>query len=223
VVDFTTKTENEIYDILTQSDGNTCGRFTTFQLQHPIRKTEINNGWFNWRAIAASLAALLAFEETEAQQSKMNDTISLPVVNVEGVRYKELQNVVQGGVGFVKPLPEITKGISGKVIDAKTKEPLCSANVYCKDDRTIGTVTDASGGFILLVDSVANKNDIIVVQSLGYATYEIPVAEFYKNGAAITMEISMAEAIMGLSVVELPSTIYGKLKKAHRLSKRRKK
>lgn len=315
VVDFTSKTENEIYYILTQSDGNTCGRFTSFQLQNPIRKTEVNNGWFNWRAIAASLAALVAFEETtkasgntqkvsisietapvkyngaeEGPEDEINGVVldaethvpipyadlvwrddrsavstdfegrfilvdpdhhknSLVVVRAIGYysleidvnnlkdghaillykkeHMKDIISIASGKVAINKvdmsSERSAPKVITGRVLDAKTKEPLYSASVYCKNDRTIGAVTDASGGFTLQVDSVAHKSDIIVVQYLGYSTYEIPIAEFYKNGAAITMEISMAEAIMGLSVVELPSTIYGKLKKTHRLSKRRQK
>jgi len=199
VIDFTTKTENEIYDILTQSDGNTCGRFTSFQLQQPIRKTEVNNGWFNWRAIAASLAALVAFEETQAQQNhknKKHDIVCLPEIKIHGARTLKSEDMVQGGVSIVSPTPEISKGISGKVIDAQTKEPLYMAEVFIRASGT-NVFTDTAGQFALIADPDAHKNDTIVVQYIGYETHEIPVAEFLKNNNKV-LEIKLEYRWMGL-------------------------
>src|SRR5438552_3588242 len=66
VIDFSNKTENEIYGILTAAGGKVCGRFTNFQLQQPVRKTEIKNGFVNWRAIAASVVAFFSFNKISA-------------------------------------------------------------------------------------------------------------------------------------------------------------
>lgn len=196
VIDFTIKTENEIYDILTQSDGNTCGRFTSFQLQQPIRKTEVNNGWFNWRAIAASMAALVAFEETQAQHNKENDTICLPKAKIDYITSNEFKDIVQGRVGPIEPSQKNTKVLSGKVIDSLSKEPLYMVPVYLKSSRA-SAFTDESGLFHLSADPKTYKNDTIVVQYIGYETHEIPVAEFLKNNNKV-LEIKLEYRWMGL-------------------------
>ncbi|MDB5281859.1 MAG: hypothetical protein JWO06_934 [Bacteroidota bacterium] len=76
VIDFTTKTENEIYETLVNSNGTTCGRFHLHQIQRPVRKTELNNSLFNWKAIAASLATLISAQQTFADSVSPSDTAS---------------------------------------------------------------------------------------------------------------------------------------------------
>jgi hypothetical protein len=59
VIDFSNKTENEIYDILTKTKDAICGRVTPFQLTRPVYKTEVANGRGNWRVLAVTALGVL--------------------------------------------------------------------------------------------------------------------------------------------------------------------
>jgi hypothetical protein len=166
VVDFTTKTENEIYDILTQSDGNTCGRFTTFQLQYPIRKTEINNGWFNWRAIAASLAALVAFEETARASGNKEKCIVIEAPQVEVVS----ENL---------PEEETEDVIRGVVVDRKTYDRVPLALLIWQDDST--TIETNLDGEFAIANIASHKNPLLFVKAIGYETEVIDVNSLRRN------------------------------------------
>jgi hypothetical protein len=58
--------------------------------------------------------------------------------------------------------------VSGKIIDAKTNQPIPFASVYLQTKST-GTVSNAAGEFVLKIPEVS-PGDIVVVSSVGYKT-----------------------------------------------------
>ncbi|MGV8093174.1 MAG: TonB-dependent receptor [Mangrovibacterium sp.] len=54
--------------------------------------------------------------------------------------------------------------VSGRVVDAKTNEPLIGATVWVKES-TVGTITDVEGNFTIKVD---NENAILAASFIGY-------------------------------------------------------
>ncbi|MCX7550586.1 carboxypeptidase-like regulatory domain-containing protein [Xanthomarina sp. F2636L] len=66
--------------------------------------------------------------------------------------------------------------LKNSVLDAETFLPLESASVYVKN-TTIGTITNADGKFVLVVPDRYNL-DTLVVSSIGFKSYKIPVNEF---------------------------------------------
>ena len=66
--------------------------------------------------------------------------------------------------------------LKNSVLDAETFLPLESASVYVKN-TTIGTITNADGKFVLMVPE-KYKSDTLVVSSIGFKSYKIPVNEF---------------------------------------------
>ncbi len=182
VIDFTTKTENEIYDILTQSDGNTCGRFTSFQLQQPIRKTEVNNGWFNWRAIAASLAALVAFEET-ARASGKAEKVSVTVEALTAI-----SNRGETGTG---------DEINGMVLDAENHEPIPDAYLIWQDDSSVVS-TDLEGRFTLL-DTGGHTSNLLTIKAFGFDWLTIDVNSLRNNQAVFLHRKQYADSIVTLT------------------------
>ncbi len=157
VIDFTRKTENEIYDIVTQSGTNLCGRFTQFQLEQPVRKTEIKNGILNWRAIAASLATLATvadIKEAKAQIVLKEAPALCPVKT---------------------PFDTADHRIQGIVIDEETKEPLIGATVWLKNAK-LGVATDEAGKFCFNLNVAEHRNDIIEIRYLAHDTQSFAVA-----------------------------------------------
>lgn len=63
--------------------------------------------------------------------------------------------------------------ISGRAIDAETKEPLPFASVGIKG-KSIGTITNLQGEFDFHI-AQEYQNEILVISMLGYANYEAPV------------------------------------------------
>lgn len=201
VTDFTNKTENEIYNIVTGSQEQLCGKFTVFQLQQPVRKTELRNGFLNWRAIAASLAAFFSFNKIYATGNDL-DTIPKKICAINTgpkvvITSPRNINTTQVVLGQLVAQP-VNKRVTGKVIEADSKEPIAYANVYLKKAR-LGATTDENGNFVLAIDPVMYKEDTLVVTYIGYLSKEFPLTLF---DTAKPIELQMREVqIMGMMVV----------------------
>ncbi|PNQ73701.1 hypothetical protein C1T31_05035 [Hanstruepera neustonica] len=66
--------------------------------------------------------------------------------------------------------------LKNTVLDGETFMPLESANVYVQN-TTIGTITNTDGKFVLVVPNKHLK-DTLVISSIGFKSYKIPVGEF---------------------------------------------
>jgi hypothetical protein len=170
VIDLTAKTENEIYELVTQHNGEMCARLTKQQLNTPIRKSELVNGWFNWRAIAASLGALLAVEKAQAGTS---DSTTVTVFD------HTRANITEPDTIQVKP-----NTITGIVVEDETNQPIYSANVVIKG-TTIGAVTDIEGVFNI-ENANLYKDKILVIRSVGRKEAEVAVNQFL-SGSTIRL------------------------------------
>jgi hypothetical protein len=151
VIDFTRKTENEIYDLVTQPGAQLCGRFTQFQLQQPVRKTEVKNGLFNWRAIAASVAGLLALGKQanagDLETKPKADTTFAAKTDTAFVAKNDLQVNIEApkttlrcvesvGMFTTTVITDTTQHrLKGRVIDGNDKEGLPVASVILKRSR----------------------------------------------------------------------------------------
>lgn len=89
--------------------------------------------------------------------------------------------------------------ITGKVTDFMTFEPVDNASVYIKN-TTVGTITNVDGRFALRIPK-AKTGDTLVVSSIGFISYEIPVSDF-KNGTDIYLEEDIASLEEVLLVAE---------------------
>ncbi|MCC1484121.1 carboxypeptidase-like regulatory domain-containing protein [Winogradskyella immobilis] len=79
--------------------------------------------------------------------------------------------------------------LKSKVIDSVLQYPIENASVYIKN-TTKGTVTNSDGKFQLLVPQTLAK-DTLVISSIGYKSYKIPVEEF-DNTVTIFLEEDIA-------------------------------
>ncbi|MFO8235932.1 MAG: carboxypeptidase-like regulatory domain-containing protein [Bacteroidales bacterium] len=76
--------------------------------------------------------------------------------------------------------------IEGQIFDKKNKKPLPYCNIGLKG-KSMGTVTNASGDFILKLPA-ENYNDTIVVSYLGYKNKSIPVEQLSETQEPIYLE-----------------------------------
>lgn len=85
--------------------------------------------------------------------------------------------------------------VSGKILDAESKEPLSGASVYCQN-TTVGTTTNKQGEFSLQLKSGGYE---LIVSYTGYQTRQIQISHSDLNLADIELareEKSMEEVII---------------------------
>ncbi len=100
---------------------------------------------------------------------------------------------------FIDPAKEKIE-LKNAVIDFSTDSPIESASVYVKN-TTIGTITNADGKFVIQVPN-ENIKDTLVISSIGYSTFKIPI-EYYDAELPIYLD----EEVASLDEVILVGTI----------------
>lgn len=87
--------------------------------------------------------------------------------------------------------------VSGKVIDAKTSQPMAGASVFCQN-TTIGTISKADGTFYM---KLANGGYDMVVSYTGYETRVIRIGKDNKQNDSMIVEMKEEEKSLGEAVV----------------------
>ena len=100
--------------------------------------------------------------------------------------FKKLTQLLTLSIFFIGFIGFSQTEIKNKVLDTLDAFPIGSASVYIKN-TTIGTVTNIDGNFILQVPK-KHVNDTLIVSSIGYSTYKIPINEFDKTKAIYLKE-----------------------------------
>ena len=92
--------------------------------------------------------------------------------------------------------------VKGKIVDAKTKEPLPYVNIVIKENATIvsGAITDEKGNFS--VDKLAPKKYTLEVQFIGYKTQSKP-ADLSENKSLQLGTIALEEEATQLNEVQV--------------------
>src|SRR5690606_36560614 len=81
------------------------------------------------------------------------------------------------------------KELKNKIVDFGTLLPIESASIYIQN-TTVGTVSNADGKFVLVVPETFEK-DTLIISSIGYKSFKVPVDEF-DNSEEIYLEEDIA-------------------------------
>ncbi|WP_435137807.1 carboxypeptidase-like regulatory domain-containing protein [Formosa sp. A9] len=79
--------------------------------------------------------------------------------------------------------------LKNQILDFNTMLPVESASIYIKNTTT-GTISNADGKFVLVVPNEF-KTDTLVVSSIGYKSFKLPISEF-DNSEIIYLEEEVA-------------------------------
>ncbi|WP_298897379.1 carboxypeptidase-like regulatory domain-containing protein [uncultured Psychroserpens sp.] len=79
--------------------------------------------------------------------------------------------------------------VKNKIVDFTTLLPIESASIYVKN-TTIGTVSNSDGKFLLQVPQEFEK-DTLIISSIGYKSFKVPVNEF-DNSVDVYLEEDVA-------------------------------
>lgn len=100
--------------------------------------------------------------------------------------------------------------ISGKVVDKETTEPLVFASIGIQG-KTIGTISNLQGDFDFHIP-VEMRNDILVIQMLGYKTFEAPAWTLIENNnrtialeksTTVLQDVIIRDSLLGGDVLRI--------------------
>ena len=89
--------------------------------------------------------------------------------------------------------------ITGKVVDAETKEALPFASVFITG-KTVGVVSNVQGEFDFHI-SADMRNDILAVSMIGYKTFEAPVWSLLNDSKPAVIELQTMAVLLDEVVV----------------------
>ncbi|MCW5909309.1 MAG: carboxypeptidase-like regulatory domain-containing protein [Chitinophagales bacterium] len=209
VIDFTGKTQTEIYEMLNSATQPMCGRFYNFQIAEPVYKTYVSKSFLNWRAIAASVGTFFSFVKLSASDNqimpKIETTTLAGSLNLTQQITPDLEKRVDYTVLAGK---EIT--LKGKVIDFETKEPLSFVFMQLAE-TTRGCVSDETGNFSLTITKQElQKNLCLKMSYIGYETKELSVRELLTDTTGNVPLVNKLDAtIVSLKPTALISVTMG--------------
>jgi len=190
VIDFTTKSDEEIISFFNNYNGSSCGRFTNEQLNRPIQSIELKPA-SRFIKYAASLLLPAAFVS-----AKINAQTTTPVIGdtTTAAQIDLPEEIILGT--FIKAPPVKEKLVRGQVVDAETNEPLSNVSVMIKGTNK-GVFTDANGRFTL---PITNGKEVIHYSNVGYETAEIKISKL-ANRNEVIFKMKMAPRLMGEVIV----------------------
>jgi len=100
-------------------------------------------------------------------------------------------------LSFTSLSQDKTFPVSGKVIDARSGQPLAGASVFCQN-TTMGVLSKADGSFYL---RLANGGYDMIVSYTGYETRSIRIGNNHPENDSLTVEMKEADKALEQAVV----------------------
>ncbi len=157
VVDFSLLTDVEVLNFFKRSTGNTCGRFSTYQLERPLQETKIEKKK-SWKWLLASITSLVMISRSNAQK-KEECTALVGKVKITQPRKPDaktdsvLKNLVLGGAFIrphvIKPQPvikPIINDLKGEVVITAGRKVMIDGYVDDENDNAIAGAAVSVGG-----------------------------------------------------------------------------
>jgi hypothetical protein len=197
VIDFTSLTDNEVLQIIKQTNGKLCGRLNSEQMNRVLIGTKQQSTNTKLHKILAGLLLLSSSENIIANKQHSETQIVFKSIN---------ENLtVSTGENLNNQLSDSLKNIvQGKVIVANNKDVIPFASVLIKNTNIV-TTTDIDGNFKITIPEnlLADTGKIILkVVYVGYGPDEftinkkdLPITKGVyemKYGGNVTMGIIIA-------------------------------
>lgn len=189
VTDFTTMTDAEIIQFLNTNKTNTCGRFTTEQLNRELKTPHSFKLPLSKWILASTFS--LSF------MSPKQGLAAVPMVQTDKIIKPSQANFVSQNVENEGLTDRVI--IRGKVTDLNN-EVLPTASVVLQG-TTIGVLTDDNGNFALNIPvEFQHKNIVLAVSCVGLETQQVLINT---ESVAKNIEVKLKEMLfIGELVVE---------------------
>lgn len=180
VIDFRSKTENEIFNYLSKNSRGSCGIFHAHQLNKPYHGQ--SEGLSRAAIFAAGVLTFLQSREVIAQNNSVAEKT-------------EFASVKTGKEKRDAPLSKSDKiKIKGHILVADDNSNAPGINVIVKGD-TQGTYTDAEGNFEFEYSKTSSDTVNLIFSFIGFKSIELPVPlnQEFINVGTIIMELDLSK------------------------------
>ena len=163
LIDFRSLSTKDIYNKV-NTERNVCGLFTKQQLESNYHLPKPHS--FSKLGLVVSFTSLLTFinpvNAGTIPSIKNNEVINLnKLVSEKLVQNNEVSDTII---------------IKGKINDSGSYEPLPFVNVYLKNNKLIGAITDMAGEFEMKIPKAMFKDSLsLIVSYIGYAKSEVSI------------------------------------------------
>lgn len=172
VVDFTRMSDQQVLDILHQSNYKTCGRLTDHQLLNGFEKKK--EYYLPFKLKAAASAILLLFSD-KALAVNSHKTTNIEINSK--FNSKEVYSFAKQ-TGH-SPADSNRRYLKGVVLDSITGETFPGAKLFFKGYDSIRTISDLDGNFILQIpNALIQDSFVLVVHSVSFRVndYEMNIS-----------------------------------------------
>jgi hypothetical protein len=159
VIDFTSKTDNEIIDFFSRKSTGVCGRFRPEQLK--LYKVESENTGLGKAAIVA--AGILALTQMNRAFAHEIDAKEVTEIRMLEDNFSKKDETISNG-------DTLSYIIKGRVYSIDEKSGIAGANVIVKGTE-IGSSSDVNGEFQLPYHGL-NKRLTLIISYIGFETLE---------------------------------------------------
>lgn len=178
VIDFTNKSEAQIVEILSETKGKVCGRFTADKLDKPLSKYEPDQEWYSWKKWAIAAGVLLGVGNISADWIDTNPN-AVPVI-----QNKNLLRTM--GEPAVSPVVDTTNTLLKPVANDSLYTGIAAA-----DTSSIAVKTQCTR----LIKQPAIDTSTVLIGDTTYSTIDTAEIEII-NVPEVTMGL-VAPVIMG--------------------------
>lgn len=187
VIDFSSMSDKEILNHISNAGSKSCGRFLNDQLNRVlIPPVDIKRIWWKyWMNVAATL--LLLSTKSNAQIKVEPPPITMNP-ELEKKALQEICTVTLGGYSVGQKIKNFKEYYIAGLVTDDTQQPVIGASVIVKGTK-IGTITDENGHYLLKIKNYESIE--LAISSIGYETQLVKVDNANFKNSTINTNITL--------------------------------
>ena len=193
VVDFSLMNDADVASYFSKASEKICGRFDESQVNRTLTPVKQDRSIFKhlWKLLLPGFffSAKAFAQKTAPQGLQLKDSL---------VRTNPKPLILGMVARKIVPQEINEQIITGQLVDAETQIPLPGVLIQIKGTSK-GTVTDSLGNFSYKFIK-KNKNDNLIISSVGYATREVAVKDLLSQKEQV-IKLKMQAITLGEAVV----------------------
>jgi CarboxypepD_reg-like domain/Secretion system C-terminal sorting domain len=197
VIDFASKTDNEVVDFFKNYNGNVCGSFTDDQLNRPIQKHQFKpvSSFLKYAASLLMPAVLIGFKAKAQGKVAVRGeaTPALPKLAVmpgENTKAQTCtvnnQRIVIGGASSFQKINKEISFVFGRVVDSIDGKPLAGVSIYFDNNK--GAAVSNNDGYFLIQRKDLKKGESLFISYVGYEHAELDITARRKKDGVIDLK-----------------------------------
>jgi len=194
VFNFINKSDQEIYEIIKNSNGRICGRVSKQQLNRPLDIVELIHSKKHLGLVSKIFSGFIfLFTMNEFYPKSNKNDINLIFVEKKN-RENQSENINDLQARKTESTLSDTlnkRVLRGRLLDANTKEELPFASIRIKE-HNLSTITDTKGRFELVIPDFVEEDCVkLTISYIGYGdnVFEIDLKNISENEVLFFLQL----------------------------------